>query len=149
MSRLDTSKIDTGPDAEIKKHLLALEDAAMERWREGDPFGWIEISAPQVTYFDPSLEAPVIGREALTAYYAKLAGTIFYQGSEYLEPRVQVHGDTAVLSYRYLSTKHDRKTNETSRTRWNCTEVFAYMDGQWKIIHTHWSYVGGRKPEEA
>jgi hypothetical protein len=25
---------------------------AMERWRKGDPWGFIEISAPEVTYFD-------------------------------------------------------------------------------------------------
>ena len=33
---------------------------------------------------------------------------------------------------------------ETELARWNSTEVFARIDGRWKIIHSHWSFI---KPE--
>jgi hypothetical protein len=32
--------------------LMILESAAMKRWRTGDPWGFLEIYAPGVTYFD-------------------------------------------------------------------------------------------------
>jgi hypothetical protein len=32
--------------------ILSLEKQVMERWRKGDPLGFIEIYAPEVTYFD-------------------------------------------------------------------------------------------------
>ncbi len=133
---------------EITKHLFSLEDGAMERWRKGDPWGWIEISSEDVTYFDPTLEAPIVGLEALKAYYANIEGKITYEGSEYLQPQVQVYGDTAVLSYRYLSTNIGENGTPAHRTRWNCTEVYAKIDNKWKIVHTHWSYNGGREPIE-
>jgi hypothetical protein len=30
--------------------------------------------------------------------------------------------------------------------RWNSTEVYQRIDGKWKIVHSHWSYM---KPELA
>jgi len=53
---------------------------------------------------------------------------------------VQVHGDTAVLSYVILVwiTKQD---GTEGSFRENCTEVYSKIEGQWKIIHTHWSFL--------
>jgi len=30
---------------------------------------------------------------------------------------------------------------ERALTRWNATEVYKSIDGRWRIIHSHWSYV--------
>jgi len=30
---------------------------------------------------------------------------------------------------------------ERALTRWNATEVYRSIDGRWRIIHSHWSYV--------
>ena len=32
--------------------IMALESTAMERWRKGDPWGFLELYAPEITYFD-------------------------------------------------------------------------------------------------
>jgi uncharacterized protein (TIGR02246 family) len=129
------------------EEIMSLEDAAMERWRQGDPLGWAEIAAPDITYFDPSLDAPIVGREAFTAYMASLAGKIHYQGSEYLEPRVHVYGETAVLTYRYRSTVLDEQERVTRTTLWNTTEIYARVGGAWRIVHSHWAYNHGLKPD--
>ena len=42
--------------------ILALERAALDRWGQGDPDGYLEISAPDVNYFDRSEERRV-GKE--------------------------------------------------------------------------------------
>lgn len=125
--------------------VMALETAAMDRWRKGDPWGFIEISAPEVTYFDTGTPQRINGREALRAEYAGREGKISYDVMEFVDPQVQVCGEIAVLFYRFLSTWLNSDGSVANRTPWNCTEVFQQIDGQWKIIHTHWSYIKGER----
>jgi ketosteroid isomerase-like protein len=125
--------------------LMELESPAMERWRKGDPWGFIEISAPDVTYFDSGTPRRINGREALRAEYARREGKIFYDVMDFINPQVQVCGEVAVLTYRFLSTRLNSDGSVSDRTPWNCTEVFARSSGQWRIIHTHWSFIGGER----
>lgn len=125
--------------------VMALEAAAMERWRKGDPWGFLEISAPEVTYFDTGTPQRLNGREVLRAEYAQREGKIFYDVMDFIAPRVQVCGDLAVLTYRFLSTWLNPDGSVAHRTPWNCTEVFVRMAGPWRIIHTHWSFIRGER----
>ncbi len=120
--------------------LLALEDAAMERWRRGDPWGFWELSAPEVTYFDPETDGRVDGTDGLRGLYAAVEGKVLYDVSEYIAPKVQAFGEVAVLSYQYRSASFQDDGSVGQDTRWNTTEVFARIDGRWRIVHTHWSY---------
>ncbi len=129
-----------GLENPLLRELLALEDAAMERWRRGDPWGFWELSAPGVTYFDPETSGRVDGTEGLRKLYAAVEGKILYDISKYIDPRVQAFGDVAVLSYQYRSGVLQDDGSISSNTPWNTTEVFARIDGQWRIVHTHWSY---------
>jgi ketosteroid isomerase-like protein len=129
----------------VAAELLALESTAMERWRKGDPYGFIEISAPEVTYFDTGTPARLDGIETLKAEYDKRKGKIHFDVMEFINPLVQVHGDTAVLFYNFFSTKLNPDGTINTRKPWNCTEVFAKIDGKWKIVHTHWSFINGQK----
>jgi len=130
-------------DDDLLKALLALEDKAMQRWRRGDPWGFLELSAPEVTYFDPDLEHRLDGREALSDLYGQLEGDVHYDKSTYANPRVQRHGDLAVLTFNYVSSRLGAEGSGPEKTYWNTTEVYARLDEAWKIVHTHWSYVNG------
>ena len=127
----------------VAAELLALETAAMERWRKGDPYGFTDISAPEVTYFDTGTPARLNGLIELKAEYKKRENKIFYDVMEFINPRVQVYGDAAVLFYQFFSTVLNLDGTIKSRIPWNCTEVFAKMGGAWKIVHTHWSFIKG------
>jgi ketosteroid isomerase-like protein len=81
----------------------------------------------------------------LKALYAKLEGKIHYDVMEFIDPKVQVRGDVAVLTYRFFSTILNPDGSISSRTPWNCSEVFARMEGRWKIAHTHWSFIKGER----
>jgi uncharacterized protein (TIGR02246 family) len=129
----------------ILGEVMALESTAMERWRKGDPWGFTEIYAPEVTYFDTGTPQRINGREALKAEYAQREGKIFYDVMDFIDPRVQVCGEMAVLAYRFLSTWLNPDGSVSNRTPWNCTEVFVRIDGQWRIVHTHWSYIKGER----
>jgi ketosteroid isomerase-like protein len=127
----------------VLDEVMKLESAAMERWRLGDPWGFTDISAPDVTYFDTVTPKRLDGLEALKAEYDKRVGKIHYDVMEFIDPKVQIHGDAAVLFYRFFSTHLNPDGSIASRIPWNCTEVFSKLDGKWKIVHTHWSYING------
>lgn len=114
--------------------LIALESAALERWGNGDPSGFLEICAPDVVYFDPYQEMRIDGLDALTQVYNSIWGQVYFDRFELLNPRVQVEGKMAVLTFNYISNTGDRTT------RWNCTEVYRHNVIGWRIIQTHWSY---------
>jgi len=128
------------PEGTLLGELLGLEDTAMERWRRGDPWGFWELSAAGVSYFDPETDGRIDGADGLRALYTAVEGKVLYDVSEYIAPRVQRFGDVAVLSYQYRSADIREDGSVSSGTRWNTTEVFAKIDDRWRIVHTHWSY---------
>ncbi len=113
--------------------ILAMERAALDRWGEGDPSGFLELCGRDVVYFDPAQERRLDGLEALSALYEKVRGKIHIDRYELLNSNVQLWGDAAVLSYDFVSYAQGQPH------RWNCTEVYRRTDGSWRIIHTHWS----------
>jgi ketosteroid isomerase-like protein len=119
---------------EISAQILAMERAALDRWGRGDPDGFLEISAPDVVYFDPFLPQRIDGLDALRQYYSELRGTISVDSYEIVNPEVQVHGDLALLTFRLISC------GGGDEIRWNTTEVYRRGDDGWRIIHSHWSF---------
>ena len=119
---------------DISSLIISMECAALNRWIHGDPSGFLEISAPEIVYFDPYRAQRIDGLKALTALYKELWGKVLLDRYELLNPLVQVVGDAAVLTFNYVS--YSRETEY----RWNCTEVYRRKDDRWQIIQTHWSY---------
>ena len=107
----------------------------LDRWGTGDTDGFLELAAPEITYFDPSLEKRLDGREAFEKFLAPLKGTFRVPRYEMIDPKVQVHGEAAVLSYNMID--YDEK--EINAFRMNVTEVYARHDGRWTLVHSHFS----------
>jgi ketosteroid isomerase-like protein len=120
---------------EIADLLFSMECAALERWGNGDPSGFLEICAPDVVYFDPHLEMRIDGREALGEYYEALRGMVSFERFELINPLVQQVGDAAILTFNYVSYN-----SAGDESRWNCTEAYRRNSDRWEIIQTHWSF---------
>jgi len=129
----------------ILGEVMALETAAMERWRKGDPWGFIEIYAPDITYFDTGTPQRLNGLDALRAEFAQREGKIFFDAMDFVDPRFRVCGDMAVLTYRFLDTWLNPNGSVSRRKPWNCTEVFVRQGDSWRITHSHWSYIKGSR----
>jgi ketosteroid isomerase-like protein len=114
--------------------IIQMEKAALHRWLNGDPGGFLEISAQDVVYFDPFIEQRLDGLAGLTGYFEALRGKVHANRYDLLNPKVQVIGEAAVLTFNFVSYGG----NEDAM-RWNCTEVYRCEQGQWRIIQTHWS----------
>lgn len=118
----------------IQSTILGLEKAALDRWCKGDPTGFLEISAPDVVYFDPFLEKRINGLDELTKLYLPLKGQVNADHFEMLDPLVQATDKMAVLTFNFRSQEGEKLH------KWNCTEVYRLeADGTWKICQTHWS----------
>ena len=128
----------TAPDVE------AMERAALDRWGKGDPQGYLSIMADDVTYFDPLQEKRIDGLETLKKTFAPLTGKISVSRFDMVDPKVQHHGDSALLTFNLVSYVTGADGKERAVARWNSSELYARIDGQWRIAHSHWSYI---KPE--
>ncbi len=126
--------------------IIALERAALDRWGNGDPQGYLETYAPDITYFDPSRERRLDGLATITEYYLPITGKIKVDRYEMIGPKVQRQGDMAVLTYN-LASHIKGSDGKPAVVRWNSTEVYARMEGKWKIVHSHWSYTNLERPK--
>ena len=131
-------------DDSTKNHIIALERGALERWGKGDPQGFFDIMSNEETYFDPTVGKRIDGREALRKFFAPFTGKISIERFEMIDPRVQRHGDVAILTFNLVDYGAQLDGSPKSTARWNSTEIYQRINGQWKIVHSHWSFT---KPE--
>ncbi|MGE5111210.1 MAG: YybH family protein [Acidobacteriaceae bacterium] len=91
------------------------------------------MNCDEVTYFDPLTARRLNGLPELSRLYRSFAGQFHFDRFEFEDPKVQLSGDVAVLTYNlvaYVDSKEER---------WNATMVYQKTRGKWKIIHTHMS----------
>ena len=120
--------------------ILALERRALDRWGRGDPGGFLELYAADITYFDPATERRIDGHQAMVDYYRPFVGKIQIARYEMLHPHVVVDGAMALLTYNLVNYIQDARGVESVGSRWNSTTVYQHHGGRWKAIHSHWSF---------
>ena len=124
-------------EEDVAVTIVGVERGALDRWGKVDPMGFVEIAAPQITYFDPDLERRVDGIEAFTELMEGIKGKIIMDGYELLNSMVEVEDEIAVLSFNYTSWGEEE--SEPWRSNWNSSEVYRKIDGSWRLVHSHWS----------
>ncbi|MEU0163002.1 hypothetical protein ABZ154_30400 [Streptomyces sp. NPDC006261] len=84
---------------EASKTIIELEKAYNERFSVGDPNGYLDGFADEVSYFDPILKDIVVGKEKAVAWLSSIYSNPNIVRSEYLNPTVHVgdSGDFAVM----------------------------------------------------
>jgi ketosteroid isomerase-like protein len=132
------------PDDFTPETIIKLERDALDRWGKGDPQGFFGLGAPDETYFDPTVERRVDGAEKLKALLLPFRGKIAIDRYEMIDPLVQRDGNIAVLTFNLIDHGVRVDGVDKGTISWNATEVYRRIDGKWKIIHSHWSYI---KPE--
>lgn len=122
-------------DSKIMKKIVALEKAALEAWHKGNPSKFLELYSMDYTYFDPIQELRIDSKEEIKQLYDSFNGKMeIINTFEMINPKVQISGKIAVLTYNLHSSLGDKIYKE------NCTEVYKLEDDdEWRIIHSHWS----------
>jgi ketosteroid isomerase-like protein len=124
----------------IADELIAQERAVLDRWYRGDPKPFLENCAPSVTYFDPTVPQAINGWQALETHLLPLTGKVMIDHYEIENPVVQLHGETAVLTFNCVVYIPQEDGTEKPMYNWNATEVYARIDNNWKVIHSNWAY---------
>jgi hypothetical protein len=118
--------------------ILAQERRALDQWAQGNPRGYGDRDADDVTYFDDiGAHSRIDGIAALRSYLASLEGKIPPHRYEIVVPKVQVYGDMGILTLRYDPYAADGKPLQ----RWKATSVYRRTAGEWRRVHAHWSMV--------
>lgn len=116
--------------------ILSLEREALDNWSTGNPHGYMKHAANDITYFDDiGAQNRMEGLEAWDTYAKTLKEMIPPHEYKMFEPKVQVYGDTAILTYHYHPTLADGKPG----TKWRATTVYCNLEGEWKMVHAHWT----------
>ena len=129
---------------DVTAQIIALERGALDRWGKGDPGGYQEIYAPEVTYFDPTHDKRVNGLDAIKTTQAPIWRKVHVDRYDMINPKVQRYGDIALLTFNLVSFRTGADAKETIVGRWNSTEVYHATGGTWRIVHVHLSCI---KPE--
>ena len=120
--------------------VIQLERDALDRWGKGDPGGFLEVYAPDITYFDPLTARRIDGHQGMVDYYRPWAGKISVARYEMLNPQVVVDGDMGLLTYNLVNYVQSPDGVESMGSCWNSTTVYQRRGAIWKTIHSHWSF---------
>jgi len=124
---------------DVATEVIALERAALDRWGQGDPLGYVELFDEDVTYFDPFQERR-LGAQETTALMHSVTGQIRVDRYDMQSANVQCFGEVALLSFNLVSYRTD-EGRERAISSWNSTEAYRRTPQGWRIFHSHWSFV--------
>ena len=128
----------------VAEQIISLERSALDRWIRADPDGYLGLYARDASYFDPFRAKRVDGLDELKAQTAAMRDVklpFTEPRYEMFDPTVHVEGSIALLTFNLVNYgKLSGSTEETVLARWNATQVYRQVDGEWRIIHTHWSF---------
>jgi ketosteroid isomerase-like protein len=119
--------------ADPTAQILALERNALDALQTGNIEPYLAILDADISYYHVMTAERLDGVAAVKALVEPYRGRGLFDRYEMLQPRVQVSGDTAVLTYtlvQYLGS---------AATRYHGTQVYQRKATGWKIVHAHWS----------
>jgi ketosteroid isomerase-like protein len=129
---------------EAEAAVIAKEVQALANWSAGNPAGYPVNFADDATYFDDIGAFTLLkGIEECNAYAASLEGMIPPHDYEMVDTHVQSYGDIAILTFQYHGSVDGEKGQP-----WKASLVYKYADGDWSVVHGHWSLVKVEPPAE-
>ncbi|MFJ9250139.1 YybH family protein [Streptomyces sp. NPDC101776] len=122
--------------------LVDFEQQIQWRWTSGDPTGYMDALAEDVTYFDPFTEYLVVGREAVRGHFKRLhsgAGGGLARQEYQNETARPLSDDEVLLVFNFTTYRRDDNGEEKEHLTWNMSLIFRKADGQWLLKHGHLS----------
>jgi ketosteroid isomerase-like protein len=137
--------------ASLLDELVGLERGALDRWIKRDPQGYLDLYAPDVTYFDPFQATRVDGIEGIKSMLAAMMASappnvVTDPRYELIGAKVQNYGDVAILSFQVINYGRVKGAPESVLARWNSTETYRRIGARWRIVHSHWSFTTPQAP---
>jgi len=124
---------------DVEKTIIAKEKQLLDEWGKGHTMIFPNNSSAEITYFDPSLEKRLDGLQAFSELCKSAEGKFTIDKYEMVDPKVQVYGEIAILSYNLVDYSKTPQGVE-QKFLWNSTEVYHREGSDWGIVHSHWSF---------
>ena len=141
MTILPSTSFAQGNNQQIADEVINMVKA---QWaaQAADPTNSAEIdknTADDYTEFNPSFATRIDGK-ALSSRLAEASAKDSSRrlAAEMLNPKVQVYGDVAILTYNFAGEIKD-KDGEVKPTRAKSTRVYAKINGKWKLVHANFA----------
>ena len=124
-------------DPEVAREVIAVAKAEWEAFNKKDVNAAARSWAEEYTQFSPTFATRLEGKAQLVALEEALAGDsgggVF---SDMTNPKVQVYGDVAILSYNYIGVSKD-KDGKTEPFRAKSTRVYVKKGSRWMLVHAN------------
>jgi ketosteroid isomerase-like protein len=121
----------------VADEIMAITKAQWKAENAGNTAEALKSLADDYTEFNGDFATRVEGKAQamrISEGQAAPAGSIVV--AEMANPKVQVYGDTAILSYNYMGVNKD-KDGKTTNTRAKSTRVYVKKGGQWWLVHAN------------
>jgi ketosteroid isomerase-like protein len=131
-----------GEDPKIAAEVMAAARAQWAVEAAGGPIAEeMATVADDYTEFNPDYPVRLDGKTANAKLYeaSERDGTKPI-AADMMNPKVQVYGDVAILTYSYTGVTQ-AKDGKTKAGTGKSTRVYARQNGQWKLVHAHFSSV--------
>jgi ketosteroid isomerase-like protein len=120
----------------IASQIIAREKASVEAWQRKDKAFFADFLADDSTYFNsysPYLDADP--KANFLPKFEQYVEMFKYNDFQMYNPRVQVYGDTAVLTYNssVSATFAGQPLNYTAKA----TVVYVKQGNTWRVVHAH------------
>ena len=120
----------------IAAQIIAREKSSVEAWRRKDKAFYADLFTEDATFF--SAESPYLEtdpKENFLPKFDQYADMFKINDFQMHNPRVQIYGDAAVLTYNSSSsiTFGGQTINYTSKV----TSVYVKQGNTWRIAHAH------------
>jgi ketosteroid isomerase-like protein len=127
---------------EITRAVIAREKASLDAWQRKDKTFFTDYMAEDSTYFgamNPYLETDP--KQNFLPKFDKMMEMYKIEDFQMYNPRVQVYGDTAILTYNSSSVINfgGRVLNMTGKM----TSVYIKQGNTWRVVHGHESINAG------
>ncbi len=144
LSLLVTKSEAAGPQQAIANQIIAREKASFEAWQRKDKSFWNDFMADDATYF--SSQSPYLETEPKVNFLPKFeqyAEIFKFNDFQMYNPRVQVYGDVAILTYNcsVSATLAGQPLNYTAKM----TTVYVKQGNSWRVVHGHESMNPGSR----
>ncbi|HYE66326.1 MAG TPA: nuclear transport factor 2 family protein [Pyrinomonadaceae bacterium] len=120
----------------VANQIIAREKAAYDAWQRKDKAFYADYLADDATYFGPM--HPYLETDPKENFLPKLdryTEMFKYLDFQMYNPRVQVYGDTAILTYNSAVSVNvnGRPMNYTAKM----TSVYVKQGDKWRVVHGH------------
>ncbi len=141
----ETSLMDAAGMNSVERTLLEITWQMLEAIHTGDAELYASLSAPEMSCFEDVCDYRIDGVEFHMALIRQMAQNTMNRPIRFdiLSPRVQIYGDTGIVTYTRLMTYDD-----IGKPKWNTyneTRVFVCTGAStetgtapsWKMVHFH------------